>query len=138
MWCVRIRPPQPTRRAATRTVATDRRPRAPSPHIWHRHTVGKTQYASVVSVSAASAWEVAIKTAAGKIRIGAPFGDGVEESGFVPLPVNFVHAAAAGELPPHHRDPFDRMLVAQARVERLTLISGDRQLEPYDVAMIWA
>ena len=91
-----------------------------------------------VFVSAASAWEVAIKTATGKIRIGAPFGDGVAQSGFVPLPVNFVHAAAAAELPPHHRNPFDRMLVAQARVERLTLVSHDWRLEPYGGAIIWA
>jgi len=49
-----------------------------------------------------------------------------------------LHAAAAGELPPHHRDPFDRMLVAQARVERLTLVSHDRRLEPYGGSIIWA
>ena len=91
-----------------------------------------------VFVSAASAWEVAIKSAAGKIRLGAPFADGVAQSGFVALPINLVHAAAAGELPPHHRDPFDRMLVAQANVERLTLVSHDRQLEPYGTAVIWA
>ena len=91
-----------------------------------------------VFVSAASAWEVAIKTAAGKIRLTAPFADGVAASGFVELPVTFVHAAAAGELPPHHRDPFDRMLIAQARVERLTLVSRDLQLEPYGGTIIWA
>jgi len=91
-----------------------------------------------VFISAASAWEVAIKAGAGKLRLGASFGDGVAQSGFVPLPVNFLHAAAAGELPPHHRDPFDRMLVAQARVERLTLVSHDRRLEPYGGSIIWA
>jgi len=91
-----------------------------------------------VFISAASAWEVAIKATAGKLRLGASFGDGVAQSGFVPLPVNFLHAAAAGELPPHHRDPFDRMLVAQARVERLTLVSHDRRLEPYGGSIIWA
>ena len=91
-----------------------------------------------VFVSAVSAWEVAIKAALGKIRLGASFGDGVAQSGFVPLPISFIHAETAGELPPHHRDPFDRMLVAQARVERLTLVSGDQQLEPYGSAVIWA
>ena len=91
-----------------------------------------------VFVSAVSAWEVAIKAALGKIRLGASFGDGVAQSGFVPLPINFLHAETAGELPPHHRDPFDRMLVAQARVERLTLVSGDQQLGPYGSAVIWA
>ena len=61
-----------------------------------------------VFVSAASAWEVSIKAATGKIRLTASFADGVAQSGFVPLPINLVHAAVAGELPPHDRDPFDR------------------------------
>jgi len=91
-----------------------------------------------VFVSAASAWEVSIKAAIGKLRLTASFADGVAQSGFVPLPINLHHAAVAGELPPHHRDPFDRMLLAQARLERLTLISHDRTLEPYGSAIIWA
>src|SRR5262245_38446509 len=91
-----------------------------------------------VVVSAASAWEVSVKAAAGKLRPPASFADGVAQSGFVPLPINLVHAAVAGELPPHHRDPFDRMLVAQARAERLTLVSHDRRLEPYGMPIIWA
>jgi len=91
-----------------------------------------------VFVSAASAWEVSIKAAIGKLRLTASFADGVAQSGFVPLPINLHHAAVAGELPPHHRDPFDRMLLAQARLERLTLVSHDRRLEPYGSAIIWA
>jgi PIN domain nuclease of toxin-antitoxin system len=91
-----------------------------------------------VFVSAASAWEVSIKAAIGKLRLTASFADGVAQSGFVPLPINLHHAAVAGELPPQHRDPFDRMLLAQARLERLTLISHDRRLEPYGSAIIWA
>jgi len=91
-----------------------------------------------VFVSAASAWEVSIKAAIGKLRLTASFADGVAQSGFVPLPINLHHAAVAGELPPHHHDPFDRMLLAQARLERLTLISHDRRLEPYGSAIIWA
>jgi PIN domain nuclease of toxin-antitoxin system len=94
--------------------------------------------ADEVFVSAASAWEVAIKAAAGKLRLDAVFADGVAASGFEPLPIDFQHAATAAELPPHHRDPFDRMLVAQARAERLTLVTHDRQLEPYGGAIIWA
>ncbi len=94
--------------------------------------------ANEVFVSAASAWEVGIKAAAGKIRLDAVFADGVAASGFEPLPIDFHHAAAAAELPPHHRDPFDRMLVAQARIERLTLVTHDRQLEPYGGTLIWA
>jgi len=91
-----------------------------------------------VFVSAASAWEVSIKAAIGKLRLTASFADGVAQSGFVPLPINLHHAAVAGELPLYHRDPFDRMLLAQARLERLTLISHDRRLEPYGSAIIWA
>ena len=91
-----------------------------------------------VFVSSASAWEVSIKAAIGKLRLTASFADGVAQSGFVPLPISLHHAAVAGELPPHHRDPFDRMLLAQARLERLTLISHDRRLEPYGSAIIWA
>ena len=91
-----------------------------------------------VFVSAASAWEVSIKAGIGQLRLTASFADGVAQSGFVPLPINLHHAAVAGELPPHHHDPFDRMLLAQARLERLTLISHDRRLEPYGSAIIWA
>jgi PIN domain nuclease of toxin-antitoxin system len=94
--------------------------------------------ANEVFVSAASAWEVAINAAAGKLRLDAVFADGVAASGFEPLPIDFQHAAVAAELPPHHRDPFDRMLVAQARVERLTLVTHDRQLEPYGGVIVWA
>ena len=92
--------------------------------------------ADVVFVSAASAWEVAIKQRLGKIRIQADFRAGVEESGFLRLPVGFEHAEEVGRLPDIHRDPFDRMLVAQARVEGLTLVSHDRQVADYEVGIL--
>jgi len=104
----------------------------------HADAMDAIRTANEVFVSAASAWEVGIKAALGRIRLDAVFADGVAASGFEPLPIDFQHAAAAAELPPHHRDPFDRMLVAQARVERLTLVTHDRQLEPYGGAIIWA
>ena len=104
----------------------------------HPEAIDAIRSANEVFISAASAWEVAIKAAAGKLRLDAVFADGVESSGFAPLPIDFQHAAAAAELPPHHRDPFDRILVAQARVERLTLVTHDRQLQPYGGAIIWA
>ena len=59
------------------------------------------------------------------------------DSGFERLAIGFEHAAETLHLPDHHRDPFDRMLIAQTRVERLTLVTHDRQLEPYDVALLW-
>lgn len=93
--------------------------------------------ASLVFVSAASAWEVAIKSTLGRIRLPRPFADGVEDSGFVQLPIGFDHAAAVELLPAYHNDPFDRMIVAQAKVERLVLVTHDRAFEPYGVPVIW-
>ena len=93
--------------------------------------------ADMVFVSAASAWEVAIKSSLGKVRLPRPFSEGVEDSGFLELPIRFQHAAAVELLPPHHADPFDRMLLAQAVVEKLVIISHDRALEPYGAAVIW-
>jgi PIN domain nuclease of toxin-antitoxin system len=88
-------------------------------------------------VSLASAWEVAIKTSLGRLRLGAPFGATVEASGFAFLPLTLEHVEEVGGLPLHHRDPFDRMLVAQARVENLTLVTGDRKLAAYAVHRFW-
>ena len=93
--------------------------------------------ASLVFVSAASAWEVAIKSALGRVRLPQSFDDGVQQSGFIELPVTFNHAAATEFLPTHHSDPFDRMLLAQAKVDRLVIITHDRQFEPYGQAIIW-
>ena len=93
--------------------------------------------ADLVMVSAASAWEAAIKTALGRLRLPDSFESGVLDSGFERLPIGFAHAEEAGRLPPHHRDPFDRMLIAQARVERLTLVTHDRRLEPYRAEFLW-
>jgi PIN domain nuclease of toxin-antitoxin system len=89
--------------------------------------------AAVVYVSAASAWEVAIKATIGRLHLEDPFEWHVHEAGFEPLPILFAHAAEVARLPPHHADPFDRMLVAQARVERLVLVTHDRTLLPYEV-----
>jgi PIN domain nuclease of toxin-antitoxin system len=93
--------------------------------------------APIVFVSAASAWEAAIKIALGRLRIPEPFGRGVDESGFRRLMIAFEHAEAAAALPRHHADPFDRMLVAQAQLEGCTLVSRDRALVPYGLTMLW-
>ena len=91
--------------------------------------------------SAASAWEIAIKYAQGKLRLPQP------PSTFVPhfmtaggvgaLPILHSHTLHAGNLPPHHRDPFDRMLIAQAQVEELTVLTADAVFGKYDVAIHW-
>lgn len=93
--------------------------------------------ADLVCVSAASAWEVAIKTALGRLRLPGPFAQGVDASQFQRLPIAFEHAEKAGALPPHHDDPFDRMLVAQAQLEGLTLVTHDGLLAPYAVNILW-
>jgi len=93
--------------------------------------------ADLVFVSAASAWEAAIKAALGRLHLPDTIEAGVEESGFEKLPIAFSHAEAAAALPPHHLDPFDRMLIAQARIEGLTLITHDRRFEPYELPILW-
>lgn len=92
---------------------------------------------SLVYVSAASVWEAAIKTQLGKLRFPGSSSDAVEQSEFSRLEITFAHAEAVRDLPAHHTDPFDRMLVAQATVEGLTLVSADRQLEPYRIPVMW-
>jgi PIN domain nuclease of toxin-antitoxin system len=88
--------------------------------------------ATHIYVSAASIWEIAIKSRLGKLD-GEPglFVQAVEESGFDPLPVSLSHAAAVHALPLHHHDPFDRLLVAQAVTEPLILLTADRLLLHY-------
>ena len=91
---------------------------------------------SLVHVSAVTIWEVAIKEAHGRIEVDGDLVEEIERGGFLELPVSAAHAAAGGRLPPHHGDPFDRMLVAQAREEGLTLVSRDRILAAYDVPLL--
>jgi PIN domain nuclease of toxin-antitoxin system len=92
-----------------------------------------------ILVSAASIWEAAIKRAVGKLRFETPvLLDTLQRGGLRVLPITAEHALAAGGLPRHHDDPFDRMLVAQAMAERLTLITRDGRLRDYQVAIIEA
>lgn len=94
--------------------------------------------ADIVFVSAASAWEAAIKVSLGRLELPDTVEVGVVASGFEKLPITLAHAEHAGALPIHHRDPFDRMLVAQAQLEELILVTHDRVLEPYEVEILWA
>jgi PIN domain nuclease of toxin-antitoxin system len=93
--------------------------------------------ADVVWVSAVSGWEVAIKVALGRLRLSEPFRVLLAADDFAELPLTLEHADALGALPAHHPDPFDRVLVAQARVEGATIVSHDRALAPYGASMIW-
>lgn len=91
--------------------------------------------------STASAWEIAIKSNIGKLVLGRSIGDCLtlmtDVYDIQMLPVTPEHIAAVAELPPHPREPFDRMLVAQCMVERLALISGDTAFDAYPVARVW-
>ena len=102
------------------------------------NTISAIAEADVVFISAASAWEVAIKSSIGKLTLDADFAAGVDASGFERLPIGFEHAAEILTLPRHHNDPFDRLLIAQARVERLTLVTHDALFRPYEVELLWA
>jgi len=89
-----------------------------------------------VWVSAASVWELAIKRARGRLKIDVDLSAETTEAGFDTLPITVEHALAAAALPPHHDDPFDRMLVAQASLEGLTLVTRDRRMAPYRVSLL--
>lgn len=92
--------------------------------------------AAEVHVSAVSVWEVAIKRALGKLAVAGDLFDQAVAAGCVALPITWHHARAVEALPSHHADPFDRLLIAQARVEGLTLLTADRAFAAYDVALI--
>ncbi len=101
-----------------------------------RQTIADAQ--NEVFVSAATGWEVAIKRALGKLRAPDELETGVKEEGFVPLSITFRHAEQAGALPLLHRDPFDRVLIAQALAEDLILITNDERIKRYDVQTLAA
>ena len=89
-----------------------------------------------VLLSAASVWEASIKAAAGKLGMPETFDEAAEAVGMEELPVSARHARRAARLPPLHRDPFDRMLVAQALVEGLVIVTRDAQVRQYAVATL--
>jgi PIN domain nuclease of toxin-antitoxin system len=87
-------------------------------------------------VSVASVWELEIKRAKGLLAVPHDAGARLNTAGFDLLDVTLTHVVRAAELPAHHRDPFDRMLVAQAQTEQLTLVTADAALERYDVPLM--
>lgn len=93
---------------------------------------------AVVYVSAASIWEIAIKAQLGRIDIlDADLVAEIAANDFAELPIAARHADRAGRLPPHHADPFDRMLVAQAQLEGLVCVTRDPTFEAYGVPVLW-
>jgi len=88
-------------------------------------------------VSVASIWEIAIKRASGKLKVPDNLLEKVTAARFGELGITFEHALLAGALPPHHADPFDRMIVAQARSEGLTVVTRDERISAYGVPTLW-
>lgn len=95
---------------------------------------------NTVLISAATAWELSIKSALGKLQalqLVLEFSTYIEEEGFLELPIETSHAIRAGLLPNHHKDPFDRLLVAQAQELSIPILSSDNRLDDYGVLRIW-
>jgi PIN domain nuclease of toxin-antitoxin system len=93
---------------------------------------------NMVFVSSISIWEIAIKKNLGKLETPDNLQEEIELHRFTPLQINYAHAELAGKLPDIHRDPFDRMLIAQAIIEKLTLVSRDKLIARYDVDILAA
>jgi PIN domain nuclease of toxin-antitoxin system len=91
---------------------------------------------NVIVVSSVSLWECAIKASIGKLDLPEDFFDSIPDAGYEVMPIRNSHLNLYRTLPMHHRDPFDRMLVAQARAETLTLISRDPEIAKYDLAIL--
>jgi PIN domain nuclease of toxin-antitoxin system len=109
---------------------------------WHAGTLAATavrtiQRASVVAVSAVSAWEIAVKQSLGKLRFPDAVDDVVEMYGFVPLPTSVRHGDLLRALPRHHPDPFDRLLIVQALDDGFTILTSDRAFDAYRVPVEW-
>jgi PIN domain nuclease of toxin-antitoxin system len=93
--------------------------------------------ADEVFVSAASAWEATIKVSLGKLKAAAPMSAVARAYGFRELPISFAHAERVATLPKLHRDPFDRLLIAQALTDGLTIVTRDPEFAAYSVAIAW-
>lgn len=90
-----------------------------------------------ILVSAVSAWEITIKRALGRLRAPDDLAAAIATAGFLERPIRIADAASLESLPSHHRDPFDRMLVAQALVDGIPVISRDAQVAQYPIQVVW-
>jgi PIN domain nuclease of toxin-antitoxin system len=106
--------------------------------LGHRARAAIADPGNEVFVSAASAWEISLKRASGKLKSAFDVVEILQRNSFIELPIEVQHAVAAAELPRHHNDPFDRMLVAQAQIEDLTLVADDAEIAKYDVELLEA
>jgi len=88
---------------------------------------------NMVFVSSATVWEIGIKQAMGKLDVPGNLQEEIKLHRFTPLDISFQHATVASQLPALHKDPFDRMLIAQAITEKLTLVTRDRLIQQYDL-----
>ncbi len=109
---------------------------------WHAGSLDpaaarKVRRAREVCVSAVTAAEISIKSSLGKLRFGRTVEEAIVAYGFIELPFTVRHGDRVAHLPLHHRDPFDRMLIAQAVEEGLTILTSDRVFERYQVAVEW-
>lgn len=107
-------------------------------HLRPKALAAITSADSDVWVSAASVWEMSIKAALGRLAVPDDLSDQLTHHGFDVLSIGLSHALAIRSLPPHHADPFDRMLVAQAQVEDLTLVTRDANIRRYAVRVLRA
>lgn len=88
-----------------------------------------------IFISVATVWEISIKQASKKIKLSFDIEASIKQTGFEIIPIQISHALRAGKLPLYHRDPFDRMIMAQAQVEKLTLITADPKMKKYKVKL---
>ena len=103
------------------------------PALGPRARAAVADHDNIVFVSAATAWEIATKRASGKLDAPAEIADWVRREGFAEMAIEIDHAVLSAELPRHHRDPFDRLLIAQASIEELTLVTADAEIMKYGV-----
>ena len=93
--------------------------------------------ANAITVSAVSVWEIATKRSLGKLTISPGWGKALTQLGFDPMPITALHAEHVESLPWHHRDPFDRLLIAQATLEDHSLVSADTRIPAYGLDVVW-
>jgi PIN domain nuclease of toxin-antitoxin system len=108
-----------------------------SPSLSSRVRAALSDAGNDILVSAATLWEIVVKRAVGKLRFPDDLEEVLEEEGFELLPIGFSHLHVLGQLPFLHRDPFDRMLIAQAIAEGIPLLTRDRAMRPYPVPVFW-